>query len=233
MQLPDRPQRRRGVPEPAGRGIAPATTPYVTRADARQCLGARPRARVPRGRIRIPRDPSPAHRLCWPPPGLLRTLGTASGRHSRWGPAPPGSGPQAQLTPGSARSASFTWAAESPRPASPARSLPHLPGPSRSGSPSFSLSLSPAGSPLPHPGRLSLRKLLFSSGPNPRAGFLNPVRLAAPSGRVTVAVAGQPPLEPRGWRGRGGREPGEVGEGLAGGGEEAATRGGGRAPAVP
>ena len=84
--------------------------------------------------------------------------------------------------------------------------------------------LSGAGSHLPHSRvRCSPENVSSGPSPNPRAGSLNPVRPAAPNGRVTVAVAGQPPLEPRG--GGGGAR---ARWGWVGGGAEAARRGRGR-----
>lgn len=63
------------------------------------------------------------------------------------------------------------------------------------------------------PGPVRPRKRLFRPQTLEPALSVNPVRPAAPSGRVTVAVAGQPPLEPRGGGGGARALWGGVGEG--------------------
>lgn len=132
----------------------------------------------------------PARWLRWPPPDSPRTLGTASGRRSSGDLHPQVRAPQAQVTPGSAQPAGFTGATESLRPAFPAAVSRTTQGP-------------PAQVPFPSPplrflgpAPTSLTRVRpapenFSSvlGPTLEPA-LNPVRPAAPSGRITVAVAG-------------------------------------------
>lgn len=130
-----------------------------------------------------------------------RTLGAASWRRPRGDQHAPGRAPEAQVSPRSAQTSGFTLAAGYRPPALmslvPPRALPTrlpslFPFPCAfSGQAPTSLTSSP-----PAPANFSA-----VPSPNPRTGFLNPTRPAAPSRRVTVAFTDQPPFEPRRQRG--------------------------------
>lgn len=178
-----------------GRWAAPTRWP-----PSRQAAGFGPRLPPGDARRAWADAPDPTCTLVRPP----RTLGVARPAGStRRGPAPPGRAPPTPSVPGF-----ILDAAESPRPSPvPPRALPRS-FPSRV----LSSTLSRVRLPPPHSPVRSAPENSSVRNPNPRAGSLNPVRPAAPSGRMTVAVAGQPPSEPRGegggarevWRGGGG-----------------------------
>ena len=130
---------------------------------------------------------------------LARPAGGAPAGTCRPRVRPP---PQAQVTPGGAWPAGPTWATEPPTPRPrPAVSPPPGALPLRFPSfPSFSPPLSSGRLPPPSagPGQPQETSLQVWA-PTLRAGSFDPVRPAAPSGQVTVAVADQPPSEPRGW----------------------------------
>lgn len=218
--------------------IRPAATPHFPGGDTRQCRGTRPRTRGPRGRLRAaPQRLSLGPWGCaGPPPDVPRTLGEAGGRRSSRNLPPAGSAPTPG--PGDSRGSPAGWphlGHRAPDPASPASGLPASRG-SASQVPFLpfpfpSALLGPAPTSLSRAGQPQETSLQFWA-PTLRAGSFDPVRPAAPSGQVTVAVADQPPSEPRGWRGRGGREGpgggGAVGEGRWGRGRVGA--GAGRTP---
>lgn len=218
------PSRRREGSGPPRPHISPGATPDTAGArgpgrGSREVASEPPPSdsRSARGAARGPR------RTCRAP--LARPAGSAPAGTCRPRVRPP---PQAQVTPGGARPAGPTWTTERPTPRPrPAVSPPPGALPLRFPSfPSLSPPLSSGRLPPPSagPGQPQETSLQFWA-PTLRAGSFDPVRPAAPSGQVTVAVADQPPSEPRGWRGRGGR----VGAGWGRGGW---GRGGCRLPGL-
>ena len=207
-------------------GIRPAATPHFPGGDTRQCRGARPRMRVPRGRLRAaPQRLSLGPWGCaGPPPDVPRTLGEAGGRRSSGNLPPEGSAPTPG--PGDSRGCPAGWphlGHRAPDPASLASGLPA----SRGSASQVPFLPFPFPSALLGPAPTSLSRAgsapgNFSSGlgPNPSSRLFRPRvprRSEWPSdrGRGRPTALRTPRVEGAG-QARGG--PGGGGAGRGGGG---------------
>ena len=207
-------------------GIRPAATPHFPGGDTRQCRGARPRMRVPRGRLRA--TPQRLSLGPWgcagPPPDVPRTLGEAGGRGSSGNLPPEGSAPTPG--PGDSRGCPAGWphlGHRAPDPASLASGLPA----SRGSASQVPFLPFPFPSALLGPAPTSLSRAgsapgNFSSGlgPNPSSRLFRPRvprRSEWPSdrGRGRPTALRTPRVEGAG-QARGG--PGGGGAGRGGGG---------------